>query len=388
MGLLDRPKKQTVLRTNAGSGNSQLRDSCLDSERASDGAPKDKGLLTRQDKAAPLPKVNVEDIEFILEEDYAESIQGKESPLRGTVRSIYRFVRFLRIICASASILLLVVIANQVATLIETISGLWSPLAWLCYVLLGVLVIFTLYAAFRVIRVFINLRPVSKNKINLLLVGPISTKNKSQLKKELRGWLENYQLDEKQIHIFEELGMESDAIAELKKHRLRLLDTNDFANSDDFIRQFMHDIQKPLDQLVTKQRRERSKAVLIKTAVSRFSTIDALVVLYHSWQMVANICRVYGVRPSNWESFCILSHTIFISYIAIGLDEFQEPLEELLNESVSKVFEKTFTSSFISKITMGIATGAANAMLVNHVGRKLQGLVCIVNPRDVKQFLN
>ncbi len=387
MGLLDRTRKQTGPRTNAGDGDSQLPDSCADDELVRE-AVRSKGLLARPKKVVPLAKASAAPTESILEEELPEANQGKPSPLRNTVRSISRFVRFLRIICASASILLLVVIANQVATLFQTISGLWLPLAWLSYVLLGILGIFTLYAVYKVLRVLIHLRPVSKNKIDLLLIGPINAENKSELQKELRVWLENYQLDEKQIQIFEELGMDSDAIAGFKKHRLRLLETTDFASSEDFIRQFIHDIQEPLDHLVDHQRRQRSRAVLIKTAVSRFATIDALVVLYHSLQMVANICRVYGVRPSNWETFCILSHTIFNSYVAIRIEEFQEPLEELLDDGISEVVGKTFTSTYIAKATMGIASGVANAMMLNRIGKQLQGLVCVVNPSDVKKCLN
>lgn len=374
--------KDTVSRTKIDEEKPQVPEGDSDNESSVDTKVNSKGLLARQNHSVAVRNISVGELETVHTPVNSNSEQNKESSLQSTVRSIHQFIHFLRIVCAFASMLLLVLIANQVATLIQTISAFWMPLAWLCYVLLGLLGLFILYAAYRVIRVFIKLRPVPKNKIDLLLGGPVSVENQSRLESNLREWLANYQLDETQVQILANLGMTTDNIGELKKHRDRLLNTKDFANSKHFAQEFVNDVQTPLDRLAKRQRKKRAKVVAVKTAVSTSSTIDGLVVLYHSWQMVTDICRVYGVRPSGWDSFCILSNTIFNSYIAIKLDEFQDPLEGFLEDAI----KSTFTSKFLAKITLGLATGIANGLMLNRVGRRLQRLIRIADPDVIKRL--
>lgn len=379
---IDGNHKDTASRTKIDEKKPQVPEGDSDNESSVDTKVNSKGLLARQNHSVSVRDVSAGELEAVHTPVNSNSEQNKESSLQSTMRSIHLFIHFLRIVCAFASMLLLVLIANQVTTLIQTISALWMPLAWLCYVLLGLFGIFILYAAYRVIRVFIKLRPVKKNKIVTSLGGPVSVEDQSRLESELRKWLAKYQLDETQVQHLEKLGMTTDHIGELKKHRDRLLDTTDFANSKHFAQQFVKDVQTPLDRLAKQQRKHRAKLVAVKTAVSPSSTIDGLVVLYHSWQMVTDICRIYGVRPSSWDSFCILSHTVFNSYIAIKLDEFQDPLEDFLEGAI----KSTFKSKYLTIITLGLATGIANGLMLNRVGRRLEGLIRIADPDVINQI--
>ena len=382
MGLLDRKRKDTASYTKTEVEKPQVPEGDLDNESSDDTKVNSKGLLERQNHSVSVRDISAGELEAVHASVNSNSEQNKESSLQSTVRSIHLFIHFLRIVCAFASMLLLVLIANQVATLIQTISALWMPLARLCYVLLGLFGIFILYAAYRMIRVFIKLRPVRKNKIVTSLGGPVNAENQSRLESELRKWLANYQLDETQVQHLEKLGMTTDDIGELKKHRDHLLDTTDFANSKHFAQQFVKYVQTPLDCLAKGQRKQRAMVVAVKTAVSPSSTIDGLVVLYHSWEMVTDICRIYGVRPSSWDSFCILSHTIFNSYIAIKLDEFEDPLEDILEGAI----KSTFTSKYLTTITLGLATGIANGLMLNRVGRRLERLIRIADPDVIKRI--
>ena len=381
MGLLDRNRKDTASRKKTELEKPQVPEGDLDNESSVNTKVNSKGLLARQSHSFSVREISAGELEAVHQPVNSNSEQNKESSLQSTMRSIHLFIHFLRIVCAFASMLLLVLIANQVATLIQTISAFWVPVAWLCYGLLGLLGIFTLYAAYRVIRVLIKLRPVKKNKLVTSLGGAVSVEDQSRLESELRKWLANYQLNETQVQHLENLGMTTDHIGELKKHRDRLLDTKDFANSKDFAQQFVKDVQTPLDDLAKDQRKHRAKLVAIKTAVSSSSTIDGLVVLYHSWQMVTDICRIYGVRPSSWDSFCILSHTVFNSYIAIKFDEFEDSIEDVLEAAI----EKTFKSKYLANFTLGLATGTANGLMLNRVGRRLERLIRIADPDLINQ---
>ncbi len=259
--------------------------------------------------------------------------------------------------------------------------------------LITCLTILAVFAA-RLLSLFVRLR--RNEQISTVQLKELSgraelralvQRDKVTAKKNLEAYLQCYPLDER--HTQDSLGMfrlDEETTKTLRDARTFLLDRDRFADYDSWLKSFQDCFQGKLQEAANKVVRDWMKLVGIQTALSPKGWLDSVIVLYCSYGMIGDLCRLYNLRMTGPGIIRLLAFSLFNSYAAGQIEDFAESVD--LDSLAQSVDLDTFFDAahglgggLVKKFLPKVADGTANALLIFKLGHATIALLQPINPR-------
>lgn len=276
-------------------------------------------------------------------------------------------------------------IATQILIFLDLVANapVWvqAPLYILVFVLTGIV----LSAGIRLITLYARL---SQNpKISLKGLRNLSALKKSRrevqknmtiAREQLLSYVSDYPIHDV-VYDYDELkklGFTQENLDKLNKHKNRLV-RRDVAPSDkEWLDDFQERFLSILNETVDGRIRYYMLRVGLKTAVIPSTLIDTLIVVYCSFAMIGDICKIYNLKMDTLSTAVILGRVFVHGYIAGELEELSTSIAEEVADKITQGVSKKFFDIFAPKT----AEGAANALLLWRLGSAARKLL---QPLDV-----
>lgn len=272
---------------------------------------------------------------------------------------------------------------SQTASLASEIGALPEPMSWVGFGALATLWLAIGVATCQLAATLLRLKRTPSVSLKGLGVLRQRADNRKQAANDLktaelhiREFLRNYPRDEKQIRLLRSVGLSQKTVS--TEDLLNSIDKQlqiDDGVPDQWLETVRARIVLPLDEAATKLIQRTALQVGAATAISPRGSVDALIVLAHSYQMVNDMCRLYGVRPGWLETGFILGQSAVAAALAAGGDQAADMLEERIRQALQDLLGIA-AGAIAAKIGTRVAEGTANAMFVRRIGMNLQAYVC------------
>lgn len=358
-----------------------------------------KGSLREGDHGLGLPRSRMEGARALSAEEIAEAQRQRDEDRQRQFEerlrqldtagdsfrlpaSILRVATWIGLTVASVLGLLLV---GQGAALIGDIKTLSPPFDWIAGVsatffaaILGWLILRLGVALLRLRRSPVirmrGLQALEQRKRWQHLVS----ERLDEGKRELGKYLKEYEIDGDTRRRLGVLGVSEDDCRELKEVRRSLLESDVPISAGDWLVKYRDRFQRILDDTAKRRVGYYARNVVLGTAVARVAVVDQAIVLYSSTALVKDLMFIYRLRPGFGQATVILARSIRNTYLAGLLQEVSEEgvaatLEEIAPDILGKLGEK---------ITGGVIEGAANALLINRLGKQTIQLLQPVHPTE------
>jgi uncharacterized membrane protein YcjF (UPF0283 family) len=258
--------------------------------------------------------------------------------------------------------------------------------------LLGVLAIFS----FRLFVLFYRLRVNQQiSAVQLLELSrraelrALVQRDKAKAKQNLEAYLQNYPLGPGST--FESIGMlrmDKATLDKLRDAKNYLLDRDRSADYDSWLGNFQERFQNELQHNADKVVRSWMKLVAVKTAISPYPLVDSAIVLYCSYGMIGDLCRLYNLRMTGPGIIRLLAFTMVNTYAAGQIEDLTQSVDASdlaqsagMDEYLQPLFKAVESIPFAGKGLAKVADGAANALLINRLGRKTIAMLRPIEPR-------
>jgi hypothetical protein len=219
-------------------------------------------------------------------------------------------------------------------------------------------------------------------------------RDKAMAKNNLETYLRSYPLDETRMPITPgAFRLDKEMTRRLRDARDYLLDHERFSDYDSWFDDFRARFQDVLQGTADKVVQDWMKLVGFKTAISSSPSIDRLVVLYCSYGMIGDLCRLYNLRMTRPGIIRLMAFTLFNAYAAGQIEDHADELTETaanlatglaekLGVHSHEIFEKVPIAGGALKVGGKIvADGLANALLMRKLGRTTIALLRPISPR-------
>lgn len=247
--------------------------------------------------------------------------------------------------------------------------------AYACILTIGLILIWSLG------RLFITFRRLSKSpQFSLNTIHSVDDRSltRSQISHQLdSGYealyslVESYPIsDQKQISLLQNSGFDETDFKKLKSNIDFLLNGNK-AGKTKWIMDCENLFISQIDYCAKRRVNTYAKRVAFKTALSPTGLIDSLIVAVNSVLMVEELCMLYNVRTSRWNSILLTGKLIFNTFISARLeDQLDEMTDALFENAISNI--TTLSQDLFSKISLGVlkrtSEGAINMALFYKLG--------------------
>ena len=154
-----------------------------------------------------------------------------------------------------------------------------------------------------------------------------------------------------------------------------LLNESDRITSDDWIAQFKDQILRPLDEAAEGKIRQVSKSIGIQTAISPYPLVDACVVIYSSFNMLTQLCRIYNLRLDALTLLRLAGRAFTQAFIAGSLE--QLPVEDWLTDTVNSALLPLgrIKIPYVGSLLAPGIQGVANGVMISRLGRSAQRML-------------
>ncbi len=261
------------------------------------------------------------------------------------------------------------------------------------YAGLTAIVAVLLFFAVRLLILFFRLRvnqQISSTQMQELSrraeLRALVQRDKSTAKKNLQGYLEAYPLDAIAASgapgLFQ---MDPATIQKLRDARDLLLDQDRFSDYDGWLRDFQLRFQEPLQGEADAVVRNWMRLVGIKTALSPYALLDSIIVLYCSYGMIGDLCRIYNLRMTKPGLVRLMAYTLFNAYAAGQIEDHAPDLAQIVEPTwlvdAVHAIGGGLADKIVGKALPKVASGAANAVLTYKLGKATIALLRPVEPR-------
>lgn len=204
---------------------------------------------------------------------------------------------------------------------------------------------------------------------------------KQEARKKLDDYLESYPLTPSDSPL-KRLGMTEEDYSALLKAREELADDSRLATTDIWFAEFAERFQSKLDGLAAERVGYWARRNALVTAISPNGLVDTASVMYLSFSMVGDLCRIYNLRAGRSGTAGLLIHVFFNAYLAGQLNDLESLTEEGIREAFAgEVASQSLTSTLLAKFSAKAASGAANYYLLRRLGRFVMRLLQPVGVR-------
>ncbi|MEQ9380149.1 MAG: YcjF family protein [Pirellulales bacterium] len=321
----------------------------------------------------PGPPLNDSDL-YVAEE--ASAIPRMENPL---LFSWIRQIGWASIGFAALFVLcLLIFLITETASLIATFQYFPVFIQAIYWISLVALWSVAIVSAGTVVNVFLKLRP--SPKVSMDMLETLDQRDRTDLTKAIRDFLRSYPRDKGQEQLLLSAGFaksDSSSVSHVSIDKL-------FASCDDLLQEqygTIHDeltqidesFLQHLDSAVDNIIRRSWKHVGVRTILFPRGLFDSLIILIAAWTLTRDICRVYGLRPSAWDTSALLFHVVAQALVAQQLGD-SEWMEDEIAESAAAVLGQA-VANIVGKMGGKLAEGTVNAILIRRLGYRVQAVV-------------
>lgn len=192
----------------------------------------------------------------------------------------------------------------------------------------------------------------------------------SRVKKYLR----EYPLEDSHEPQLQTAGLTMEDIVGLRRERTRLLDPERDPGPEPWLDDFRASFQSVLDRAAGRKVAAASRHVGLLTAAAPNSLFDIGIALYSGFGMVGDLCVLYHLRASRFETTVILGRVIVNAYIAGNLqaltDSGGQLVAEQLKGTVGNLLAKT-----VGFVAARAAEGTANGFMIHRLGQATRKLL-------------
>jgi uncharacterized membrane protein YcjF (UPF0283 family) len=275
------------------------------------------------------------------------------------------------------------------------------PLQLLAYA--GLIAIFLILIAFSIRLVVLFLRLRVNQQISAAQLRDLSSRaelralvqrDKAMAKANLETYLRSYPVDQTRVAVTPgAFRFDKDTIERLRDARDYLLDQERFSDYDSWLDDFRIRFQDVLQGAADKIVQDWMKMVGLKTAISLSALIDSVIVLYCSYGMIGDLCRLYNLRMTRPGIIRLMAFSLFNAYSAGQIEDHADVLTETSANLASGLGEKLgvnfheilgavpYAGEALKAAGRIAADGLANALLLRKLGRTTVALLRPINPR-------
>ncbi len=186
----------------------------------------------------------------------------------------------------------------------------------------------------------------------------------------LRAYLETFPLDQRQTgtKLWDE--SEQRKLVEAREKLLGVWWQRRAQSPDDWLKRFVDEFQTTLDAAASRKTNQIASLAAFKTAVSPNPLVDTAIMLFWSFKMLGDLCRVYNLRVGAIGTMFLLTRVFFSAYIAGRLDEFEEHAEESLDNVLDQLPVADMAKTIVGKVAVRAGAGLANYFLIKRLGNR------------------
>lgn len=328
---------------------------------------------------------------------YDQAMQEGLSRFSGWGRWVDRALLFT--ILAIAALLALFVF-SQTFQILAVVASQPRPLQLLAYA--GLFVVFAILTGFSVRLVILFLRLRVNQQISAAQLQELSRRaelrdlvqrDKAKAKANLETYLRSYPFDQFSMPVTPGAFRLDKATTErLRDARDYLLDQERFSDYDGWLRDFRTRFQDVLEGAADKVVQDWMKMVGLKTAISLSALIDSFVVLYCSYGMIGDLCRLYNLRMTRPGIIRLMAFSLCNAYAAGQIEDHADVLAETSANFTSGLAEKLgvnfheilgavpYAGDALKAAGKIAADGLANALLMRKLGRTTIALLRPITP--------
>ena len=295
--------------------------------------------------------------------------------------------------CALAAVLGLFLVSQGVTTG-AAILALPAPFNWIvgavALLFAGTLFWLTVQLVWMLVRLRRN-PSVNLHAIQALQerrhMQALATEHAEQAVRELRIYLENYQLNDDARRRLLVLGLTDRELDDLAQARRTLLANNEPMPPVTWLSEFRGQFQSILDRVANARVKQYVWQVGLGTGVSRIAVIDSAVVLYACLALIKDLTVLYGLRPALGTTATILIRSIVQTYLAGLLQEATDSAADTLKSELTEYLEVAAAgaATIAGAATAGLgrmAEGAVNGVFVWRLGKQAISFLQPAQPTD------
>lgn len=261
-------------------------------------------------------------------------------------------------------------VATRLLELYATIASLSPWEAWCAILLLGLFVGAILVAGGYFVLAYQRLRRNRQVQLDeLTALSQRTSSRRQETMESLAAYLEAYGLEDsaRAVPINDTTRQE---LLEAKRQllgewRLRLKRMPDL-----WVARYVEAFQNKLDEEASERVAQAATLVAFKTAVSPNPLADTAIVLFWSFKLLGDLCRIYNLRLGAFGTAALLSRVFFVAYVAGRLDEWEEHAEENLEGVLDHLPAPDLAKNIVGRIGAKTGAGLANYFLVRRLGKR------------------
>jgi putative membrane protein len=120
---------------------------------------------------------------------------------------------------------------------------------------------------------------------------------------------------------------------------------------------------------------EVARIVAFKTAVSPNGLLDASIVLFWSFKLLGDLCRIYNLAVGPLATALLLLRVVVNAYVAVRIDAWEEYADDTLENVMENLPISDVGKRIVGRISVKSGTGLANYLLVRRLGKHAIGLL-------------
>lgn len=329
---------------------------------------------------------------------YDQAMQEGLSRFSGWGRCVDRALLFT--ILAIGALLALFVF-SQTFQVLAVVALQPRPIQLLAYA--GLFAVFAILTTFSVRLLILFLRLRVNQQISAAQLQELSRRaelrelvqrDKAKAKANLETYLRTYPFDQFSMPVTPgAFRLDKDTTERLRDARDYLLDQERFSDYDGWLGDFRTRFQDVLQGAADKVVKDWMKMVGLKTAISLSALIDSLVVLYCSYGMIGDLCRLYNLRMTRPGIIRLMAFSLCNAYAAGQIEDHADVLTETSANLTSGIAEKLgvnfheilgavpYAGDALKAGGKIAADGLANALLMRKLGRTTIALLRPISPR-------
>jgi len=261
-------------------------------------------------------------------------------------------------------------VTTRIVELWKTISTLATWQAWCAVTLLGICILAILASTGYLMIIYFRLKRNHQIHLDELSeLGRRSSLQRQEAMESLISYLTDYPIEDASFKLPMDNAKRNELL-EAKQNLLGQWQSRLRQMPDEWVKRFVEMFQNLLDKEADGRVQQAARMVAFKTAVSPNPLVDTAIVLFWSFKILGDLCRLYNLRVGTFETLALLSRVFFAAYIAGQLDEWEEHAKESFEGMLEGMLGADVLKSIVARVGAKTGAGLANYFLMRRIGKK------------------
>lgn len=260
-------------------------------------------------------------------------------------------------------------ITTQLLAVYATIASLTGWEAWAAVALLLICLAAVLFAVGYFVFAYLRLR--TNHQIHLTELAELGRWTSSTRQESMAtacAYLEGFSLNDARRLPISEATLAD--LVEAKESLLEQWRAPLKQSPEEWLSRFVTQFQAKLDRAADIRVTRSARMVAFKTAISPNALIDTAIVLYWSFTLLGDLCRIYNLRVGTMSTVALLTRVFFTAYVASRLDEWEDHAEESLEGILDHLPAPDLAKTIVGRIGAKAGAGLANYFLLQRLGKR------------------